>query len=75
MIPQADKPGTGEPRSVREMVAFAFAEVGFEWRGEGVEEPDIDTKKRYGDRVHHNVSTTNLPVASTRKWFAFTVRS
>ncbi len=37
---------TGETRSVREFVEFAFAEVGrsIEWRGSGVEETGVDRK-------------------------------
>jgi GDPmannose 4,6-dehydratase len=51
MILQSDAPddfvlATGDTRSVREFVEFAFAEVGrvIEWRGKGVEETGIDRK-------------------------------
>src|SRR5256714_2719956 len=50
-ILQVDAPddfvlATGEPRSVREFVELAFAEVGrsIEWRGKGVEETGVDTR-------------------------------
>jgi GDPmannose 4,6-dehydratase len=51
MILQADAPddfvlATGETRSVREFVEFAFAEVGrsVEWRGRGVDEIGVDAR-------------------------------
>src|SRR5438552_1445366 len=50
-ILQVDAPddfvlATGEPRSVREFVELAFAEVGrsIEWRGKGIEETGVDTR-------------------------------
>src|SRR5438270_11087959 len=51
-ILQVDAPddfvlATGEPRSVREFVELAFAEVGrsIEWRGKGIEEIGVDTRR------------------------------
>ena len=55
-ILQQDKPddyvlATGDSRSVREFVEFAFAEVGrkIQWKGEGVDEIGLDAES--GDRL------------------------